>query len=130
MRHSDYLKSLGATHVLDRNAPLSSLSGVVKDITKVPIHVIYAAISNPDIQNSAYDLLAPGGTLVIVLPNAVEESKRIPEKYIADIFGSVFLPDRRQLGVELYKNISAWFASGELKVRHRGFFPNNVFTFF
>lgn len=112
-----YLKALGATHILDRDAPLSSLAASVKDITREPIRIIYDAVSSSETQNAGYDLLAPEGTIVIVTGNAVEESRRTSNKRIADIYGSPFVPDRREVAVDLYKHIPELFASGELKVR-------------
>ena len=116
LKNTEYLKSLGATHVIDRNLPLSALPAAVGDITKEPLHFIYAAVAPADIQQAAYDLLAVNGTLVIVQYLAIEESKRVPDKHVTDIFASPFLPDRRQVGADLYKHLTALLESGEIKV--------------
>lgn len=115
-KNTDFLKSLGATHVIDRNIPLSDLPDIVKNITEQPIDLIYAAVSPADIQQAAYDMLANDGTLIIVLNPTIDESKRLPSKYIADTFGNPYFPDRRQLSAELWRRIPALFESGDLKV--------------
>lgn len=119
--NSGHLRSLGATHIIDRNTPLSDLSRSITDITTEPIRLIYAAVSPPDIQQAAYDLLAEDGTLIVVLNITIEDTKRVANKYIADIFGNPFLPDRRELSAELYKRLPALFDSGDLKVWNPSF---------
>ncbi|PSR72330.1 hypothetical protein PHLCEN_2v11778 [Hermanssonia centrifuga] len=115
-----YLKSLGATHVLDRNAiPLSSLSSAVKEIIQEPIKLVYDAISDADTQNTSYAILAPGGKIVLVLPVAIDESKRTEDKEIVNVFGNVHVPAQRAVGVSLYKNLTTLLEAGDIK-------PNNV----
>ena len=119
LSNEEYLKGLGATHVIDRRAPLTDLPHVVGEITQKSISIIYAAVAFPDIQNAAYDLLAPEGTLVISFYNTIEENKRVPNKYVADIFGSPFVPDRKHIVTSLYEHVPKLFESGELKVRDK-----------
>ncbi len=113
-----YLKSLGATHVLDRNAiPLSSLSSAVKEIIQEPIKLVYDAISDADTQNTSYAILAPGGKIVLVLPVAIDESKRTEDKEIVNVFGNVHVPAQRAVGVSLYKHLTTLLEAGDIKVR-------------
>ena len=116
VRNTQLLKSLGASHVLDRNLPASSLSAAVAEITKKPILLVYDAASTPETENLGYDLLSAGGTLVTVLPIFIPENKLTPDKRVTFIEGVPFLPDRRALAVEMYKHLSAMFERGELKV--------------
>ncbi|KAI0696944.1 medium-chain dehydrogenase/reductase like protein [Cytidiella melzeri] len=110
------VKSLGATHVIERDAPLAA---AVKSITSEPIKLIYDAISEKDTQNVAYDVLAPGGTFVIVLQLAVEKSKIDKSKTIIDVYGSPHDPTQRELGMSLWANVARLVENGEIK-------PNNV----
>ncbi|KAJ7810242.1 chaperonin 10-like protein [Mycena olivaceomarginata] len=59
--HDQYLKSLGATHVLDRNLSLPELSKKIHEITKEPIKIVYDAISTDETQQAGYALLAEDG---------------------------------------------------------------------
>ncbi|KAG6901433.1 hypothetical protein C0995_012063 [Termitomyces sp. Mi166 len=77
VKHTRHLKSLGATHVLDRTAPLSSLASAVKGITSAPIEIVYDAISSADTQKTGYNILAPNGSMVVVLN---PEVNKVPGK--------------------------------------------------
>ncbi|EKM58625.1 uncharacterized protein PHACADRAFT_193755, partial [Phanerochaete carnosa HHB-10118-sp] len=84
LHNEAYLKSLGVTHVIDRTAPLSALPAAVKAITSKPVKIAYDAVSESETQNAAYDVLAPGGKLVIVLDRAVDKDKITSEKEISN----------------------------------------------
>ncbi|KAJ3538749.1 hypothetical protein NM688_g6476 [Phlebia brevispora] len=119
LKNADYLKSLGATHVIDRHLSPASVVADVKEITKEPIRVIYDTVSADDTQHIGYEVLASGGILVNVTASRyIPKEELSPDKHITDIFGSPFLPDRRQLSVGLYKHITSLFSSGELKASH------------
>lgn len=119
LKHADYLKELGATHVLERKLDASSIKAAIRQITTNPFEIGYDAVSFEDTQNLGYELIAPGGTLVLVTSIKIAEDKRSADKHIADIFAHPTLPDRRPIAAALYKHVSALFASGELKVRLR-----------
>ena len=115
-RHEPLLKSLGATHVIDRHIPLLDLPRQVKEIAKQPLKYVYDAVSEPETQNIAYDILAPGGHLTIVVTDAVEKTKRTLDKHVSMVFANVQDPTIRDLAVGLYKALPALLESGEIKV--------------
>ncbi|KAI0783922.1 medium-chain dehydrogenase/reductase like protein [Irpex lacteus] len=116
-KHNEALvKSLGATHVIDRNTPL--LQGV-QSITTEPISIVYDAISEVATQNAAYDVLASNGKLILVLPSEIDKAKLTEDKELVNVYGTVHDPAQRALGVRLYKNLTKFLESGEIK-------PNNV----
>lgn len=116
-RNEAYLKSLGATHVLTREAvPLASLASEVKKITSEPIKIVYDSISGADTQSAAYEVLAPGGQIVLVLPFSVDESKRSSDKEVVQVFGNVHTPQNRPAGVALYNNLTELLRNGDIKV--------------
>jgi NADPH:quinone reductase-like Zn-dependent oxidoreductase len=108
------LKSLGATHTLDRNA-LGSLAVEVAKITSEPVLYAYDAWSSAETQQALYDLLAPNGGLVLVLPKAVKE---VADKNITirNAYGSVHRPANRQIGVSLFGALEGLLANGTIKV--------------
>ncbi len=112
-RNADLLKSLGATHVIDRSAPLAP---AVKAITSEPLKYIHDAVSSKETQEAAYDILAPGGTLILVLPFAVDEAKIDHSKNAVFTFATAHDPGQKALGVSLYKNLSSLLESGDIKV--------------
>ncbi|KAJ3552136.1 hypothetical protein NM688_g4313 [Phlebia brevispora] len=127
LKNADYLKSLGATHVIDRYLPRDSAVAAVRDITKEPIFVAYDTISTEDTQQIGYEVLTSGGTLVnVTLNRFIPKEKMTPDKRITDIFGSPFIPDRRELAVGLYRHITSLFSSGELKPNHVEVLPGGL----
>jgi len=117
LKHTDYLKSLGATHIIDRNIPLSSLRSEVGKITSEPIKHVYDSLSVQETQQPGYDLLASGGTLIIVLPSAVQNI--VSDKSIAWVQGFLKNPANRDALRTLYSNVTGWLENGTLK-------PNKV----
>ena len=45
LRNAEYLKSLGATHVIDRNAPAEALAASVAQIAGKPVKYAYDAVA-------------------------------------------------------------------------------------
>ncbi|KAI0091061.1 medium-chain dehydrogenase/reductase like protein [Irpex rosettiformis] len=123
LKNTDFLKSLGATHVIDRNAPLAPS---VKAIISEPIKYIYEAISLKETQDAAYELLAPGGTLILVLPTVLDEKNADKSKILAQVFASAHDPKQRKAGVKLYKNLTALLESGAIKPNHVEVLPNGL----
>ena len=115
--NNELVRSLGATHPLDRNLPVSTVTDSIKNITSKPFIVIYDAFGgSAELQNIAYDLLAPGGKLVTVLSSKVDADKITPDKEVISTFGTVHAENNRELGKSLYGNLTELLASGDLVV--------------
>jgi len=96
-KHEEYLKSLGATHLIDRNADVVE---VMKTITKDgKVDYGFDTISSQDTQNAAIEVIKDGSSLVLVL-QAVE-GLNVGNKKTTLPFGQVHV--HRELGVSLYK---------------------------
>ncbi|PIL35339.1 hypothetical protein GSI_02064 [Ganoderma sinense ZZ0214-1] len=109
------LKALGASAVLDRAlAPAQILAELPKLTGGTPIEFVYDAISLPDTQPLAYEALADGGSLVLVLQDSIpaELKKAGDGKKIAQVFGNVQRPECRPCGEELYKRLTEWLEKG------------------
>lgn len=120
-RHNEaLLKSLGATHVIDRSVPLSDLGATVKALTDKPLKVAYDTISSADTQNAVYDTIAPGGRVIVVVPIAVDEVKIRDDKDIQQIQTSPYAPQHRELSKSLYAVLTGLFEAGEIKVCSSG----------
>lgn len=118
MHNTEFLLSLGATHVLDRKLSSERLSEEVRKITTEPLGVIFDAISLPDTQLAAYDLLAPGGTLVLVLFPAIPKEHLRPDKRLAKAFGQANYPEvNRIAAAKLYSKLTDWLREGAIEVR-------------
>ena len=92
-KHEAFLKSLGATHVLDRATPLSKER--VGAITDKPIQYIFDAISLPETQKAGLDVLA-SGLLDAISPDILDGQNveagqvLIPEMYKLNVYGRCF----------------------------------------
>ncbi|KAI0366170.1 GroES-like protein [Pilatotrama ljubarskyi] len=112
--NEDLLKSLGATHVIDRTlSPAAILLELPKLTGGKPLDLVYDAVSLPETQSLGYDALAPGGTLLLVLPEAIPSEKKAGgDKRVMTVLGNFYLPENRTLGAELYKRLTAWLKEG------------------
>ena len=115
LKHSESLKSLGATHVIDRNISASALATEVASITKdVALKFAVDSISLPDTQQAAYDILAPGGRLATFLPAVV---KTTGEKHIIRAIGVINYPSNVELLNTLFHdNFERLLTEGAIKV--------------
>ncbi len=113
LHNTELLKSLGASHVIDRKADVVSEA---KKILSGPIDLVYDAVSTKETQAQALDIVAPGGQIVSVLGVQVDQAN-YPGKHITTIFANVHVPNVRPLGVSLYSKVTELLASGALKVR-------------
>ncbi|TFK63903.1 GroES-like protein, partial [Pluteus cervinus] len=112
LKHTEFLKSLGATHVIDRKIPLSSLPAEVAKITDKPIHFALDPISSAETQQAAYDVVEDGGRVTVVLPKTMTE-KEGSGKVAVDIVAVRDNPDNRELLVDAYaKYWSDWAKTG------------------
>lgn len=117
-RNETYLKSLGATHVIDRVTQPADLPKLVKEITSEPVKVVYDAVPTAETQSVVYtDILASGGKVMLFLPLQMDKSKLTDDKEVAHVFGSPRLPEQREIGLSLYRKVPELLAAGELKVR-------------
>lgn len=127
--NEEYCKSAGATHVIDyRQVPYSELPAAVKKITSSPISVIYDAVSTPDAQKAVWEILAPKGKIVFVLPPAFGEAGKASEdgKEVAWVFGSASAPTNYEFGKKMFLGITKLLESGDLKPNHFEVIPRGL----
>ncbi|KAI0787305.1 GroES-like protein [Fomes fomentarius] len=123
------LRSLGATHVLDRALPSD---GILAELAKItgdrPLEYVYDAVSLADTQTLAYDALAPGGSLVLVLPDQIpaEKKKEGDGKTVVSSYGTVHAPFNRKVGVEVYSRLSEWLRTGVIVPNRVEVLPNGL----
>ena len=91
---------------------------MVLKIISTPIEVIYDSISSADTQATAWELLAPGGQLIVVLRPEVDQEK--PEnklKKVVSVLGNAQIPINREIGKSLFSNLTKLLEDGLIKVR-------------
>ncbi|KAG8732922.1 hypothetical protein FRC11_010061 [Ceratobasidium sp. 423] len=119
-QHTDFLKSLGATHVFDRNVDAKTIQSAFP----TPVSLILDAISAAPTQSLAFDVLttpspAPGAHLAIVLPlnEAIKEKNADNKVTVNQVYGSSHT--FRDLSVPFWQNVGQWIKDGK-------FVPNRV----
>lgn len=110
LHNKDLVKSLGATHVIDRNADVAA---EVKKITSSPINFVFDTISEGGTQELGLEILTPGGTLALTLPRTVDTEK-YSDKHIVQVVSLVRL---HNLAEAFTKSLPKLFEDGVLKVR-------------
>ncbi|KAF8072226.1 chaperonin 10-like protein [Lyophyllum atratum] len=122
-KHTDYLKSLGATHILDRNLPTASLQASINKLTNAPITIVYDAISSKTTQQTGHDLLVPGGHLITVLNLAITKSEEIGHIQVG---GILRLPQNQVLLRALYGKMTGLFEEGAIKPNRYEVLPEGL----
>lgn len=114
LKHSGYLKSLGATHIIDRYAEIAPAVEKLKRELGIEIETLYDAVHTP-ITQAEVDLLSPNGTLVSVweLPKEGELQFREGRRATAN-YGSVQI--YKDLGKQLYAQMGYFLEKGIIKV--------------
>ncbi|RXW20635.1 hypothetical protein EST38_g5242 [Candolleomyces aberdarensis] len=128
LAHEQFLKSLGATHVLDRFTPLTretiqSLIGSDK-----PIKIVYDAISTEETQTTGFDLLSPGGQLVVTLPaqTSIAERAATEGKAVSWTIAAKNLPFNVKLMEEFWPHATRLLESGDIKPNRVEVLPNGL----
>ena len=115
-QHTDYLLSLGATRVIDRNLDTPSLLDAIRQVLPDgSTDFVYDTVSSPDTQKLGFELLAAGGRMVFTVPNAGAQSK--DGKEVVLVKGNPFLPANKELATALYKHLGQLLEDGSIKVR-------------
>lgn len=115
-KHTKKLKELGATHIIDRTIPLDTIQTNLAEIIGSQgggIKYVFDAISEPETQKAAFDLLSPGGKLEIVLPPQVPIDSE--ERKVTLTFGSADAPHNRARVKTLFSGVGALIEEGTLK---------------
>ncbi|KAJ6577616.1 chaperonin 10-like protein [Mycena capillaripes] len=113
LKHSGYLESLGATHVIDRYGDTAAAVEKLKRDLGIEIGVVYDAVHTP-ITQAEVDLLSPNGTLLSIweLPKDGELQFKDGRRATAN-FGSVqFYKD---LGKQMYASMGHFLERGIIK---------------
>ncbi|KAH7913794.1 chaperonin 10-like protein [Hygrophoropsis aurantiaca] len=109
-----YLKSLGATDVLDRHLSSDQLEDAVRKIAGSPVKVIYDTVSLPGTQRAAWNILAPDGTLVLTLPSQVKETEGKQRKVVTT-FGNPHNNENKDLAIGAWHSLEGWLENGQIK---------------
>ncbi|KIK59146.1 hypothetical protein GYMLUDRAFT_86072 [Collybiopsis luxurians FD-317 M1] len=114
--HSAFLKSLGATDIIDRKKySLDQLPEVVGQLKSAPIKIVYDAVGNPETQNASNACTPDGETLVSSLPKQVVDFGNSGKKFFGPVAIAQF-PDPegslREFGKVICGRLEEWVRKG------------------
>jgi NADPH:quinone reductase-like Zn-dependent oxidoreductase len=113
----DHLRSLGATHFVDRKAvSFVDLATTLKSITSDPIEVVYDTISSAESQQAGYDSLVKGGRMVVVLPDQIKNKIAGDDKKVLTVLGNTHPEANRGFGKIIAENLPKLLEEGTIVV--------------
>ncbi|KAI0788293.1 GroES-like protein [Fomes fomentarius] len=114
LRNADIVKSVGATHVVDRSLPSAALIEEIQKIAGGPIELVYDAITASDTLKVGYDLVAPGGSLIIVshFHDKLPEDKEVN---VVTTFGMLAVPENHEFSARLAREVEGLLKQGLFK---------------
>ncbi|KAI0669017.1 GroES-like protein [Trametes maxima] len=115
--NQEYLKSLGATHVLDRHLPEDTLIAEARKIARLEyFDLVHDAVCRPETLPVGYAITAPTGEFVMLSPGdmRVPTDENTPKTvHLAN--GLLNAPVNKAVSESLRANIGTLLGSGELK---------------
>lgn len=114
--HSENLfKSLGATHVIDRRAPSEQLQATIFPMLSSPLLHVYDAISLWETQRIGYDMLAPGGSIIVVLDRAIQIDEHSDKRFVR-VVGNAHDLSQRNDARAIFSHLPVLLECGDIRV--------------
>ncbi|KAI0711848.1 GroES-like protein [Cerioporus squamosus] len=118
LRNTEFVQSFGATHVVDRTLPRAELVQTIQNIAGGrPIELVYDAISVHETKDLGFELVAPGGSLIILIPEHADNHKFPSTKdvRVIEAFGEFSVPENRDFGAEFTVELEKLLRDGVIK---------------
>ncbi|KAF9074243.1 medium-chain dehydrogenase/reductase like protein [Rhodocollybia butyracea] len=123
-RHTDFLKSIGATHVIDRGeTPIEKVAETVKKIATTPLKIAYNAIGDADSRTACFDSIVAGGQVADVNGEVKDAGNG---KTVIAIMGTSHFPVNREFGRILWKNLPKLVQDGAIVPNRVEKLPNGL----
>ncbi|KAG2032523.1 GroES-like protein [Suillus americanus] len=123
--NEELVKNYGATHLFDRKLSGKQLMAAISKVTDRPIEIVYDAISLPETQLVAWELLADNGTLVLTLPASVKEDEGKGRKVIHTL-GYPHVPQNQELYRSAWAMVEKWLSEGTIQPNKYEVLPNGL----
>ncbi|KIK41719.1 hypothetical protein CY34DRAFT_805735 [Suillus luteus UH-Slu-Lm8-n1] len=123
--NEDLVRDYGATHFFDRNLSGKQLMAAISKVTDSPIGLVYDAISLPETQLAAWELLANNGTLVVTLSPSVKEDEGKGRKVVAT-FANPHIPQNDELCNSSWAMVEKWLSEGTIRPNKHEVLPNGL----
>ncbi|CUA71688.1 hypothetical protein RSOLAG22IIIB_04734 [Rhizoctonia solani] len=114
-QHADFLKSLGATHLFDRNVDVKTIQSAFE----TPVSFVFDTVGTETTQLLAFDVLTtpslvPGARLSLLLTpvDSLKEKNSGDKVNVDHVFGSSYV--FRDLSIPFWQKIEEWVKNGEI----------------
>lgn len=87
---------------MDRNLNATELVSAIQKITSKPIQIVYDSIATADTQDTAYEILANGGRLLVSTPSVIDKAKIVPDKKVIFFSGKVCISEYSAIDEEFF----------------------------
>ncbi|KAG2110911.1 chaperonin 10-like protein [Suillus discolor] len=123
--NEELVKGYGATHFFDRSLSGKQLLAAISEVTDDPINLVYDAISLPETQSVAWELLADNGTLVLTLPASVKEDEGKGRRVVSTL-SYPHTPENEELCSSSWARVEKWLSDGTIKPNKYEVLPNGL----
>ena len=115
LKHVDYLKSLGANHVIDRHLSAEAVAAEInKILDRQPLKYSLDTVTIPEMGQMVYDLLAPAGRHLMFLPDYIQN--KVENKQVCEVCGFASADENSESVAILYMHLTALLEEGTIKV--------------
>jgi len=109
---TQFLKSLGATDVIDRKkVPLDDLPVALEQHLTNELKITYDAVGSPETQQAGNLCTLPGGILISTMPHKTVDLGDFGKKFFNPM-AVVYLPECREFGRVICGNLEEWLRTG------------------
>ncbi|OSD03831.1 GroES-like protein [Trametes coccinea BRFM310] len=115
LHNAELLKSLGATHVLDRKLPSETLVKEAIGIAGKHFDLVYDAVSEPETLAPGYQATSPTGVFIVVLTNPVPGADANSQKQVHLARGFFTMPFNLAASAALLAKLPELLEKGEIK---------------
>lgn len=124
-KHTNFLESLGATHVIDRNLSTDALiAQILEFLDGRPLKYSLDAVGSAETEQIAYDLLAPNGGILLVGPDTIRN--KVKGKNINQVYGWAHRPENYETAASLFKGLPTLLEEGTIKPNRVEVVPNGL----
>ncbi|KAI0351252.1 GroES-like protein [Trametes cingulata] len=115
LHNTELLKSLGATHVLDRTLPGETLGEQARQIAGGYFDIVYDAVSLSETLGVGYGATSPTGHFIVVLSNPIPGAEEGSQKKVHKAFSLINTAINRAVAQSLLSKLPQLLESGDIK---------------
>ncbi|KAJ2968150.1 hypothetical protein NUW54_g13305 [Trametes sanguinea] len=124
--NTDFLKSLGATHVFDRKLPSEKLVHNALDVAGGPFDLVYDAVANEETLAVGYRATACKGDFVYVVPNPISGADESSKKRLHFANGIYTAPVNQAAGQRILAELPELLKRGDIKPNRLEVLPGGL----